>query len=407
VKSRFLHALAAVALLSVAATSSQAQKHYYPEQVIVPASSIELPTDIGLAVHTNLQFLQVSTTPHRGATPLGGLGPSGGMTPAQVLSFYKIKAVVGSNAIAIIDAFDTPNALSDFNAFSTQFNLPTETSTKPTASTNKVFQQVYQGGTQPPNAFDYGWDLEEDLDIQWSHAMAPKAKIYLIEAQDNSYTNLMAAVDLALKLTGVKEVSMSWSGGEFSGETSYDSHFPTGKGIVYFASTGDSGSFYGVGYPSVSSYVVGVGGTTEITNSAGKLVAHWGWEGGGGGVSQYVSTPSYQVGVPNADPTYRSLPDVAAIADSYTGVSVYDSNYTPYYGTAWLVVGGTSVACPVTAGLTNSAGHFYADSPTELAHLYANPKKSTDVLTGWNGYFCTKGYDFVTGLGVPDGLLGL
>jgi hypothetical protein len=59
------------------------------------------------------------------------------------------------------------------------------------------------------------------------------------------------------------------------------------------------------------------------------------------------------------------------------------------------------------AGLTNAAGHFYADSPTELAHLYANPKKWTDVLTGWNGYFCTKGYDFVTGLGVPNGLLGL
>ena len=127
-------------------------------------------------------------------------------------------------------------------------------------------------------------------------------------------------------------------------------------------------------------------------------------------MSIYEPVPSYQIGKPNTDPVYRSNPDVSAIADPYTGVCVYASYYYVDDGdTDWIVVGGTSVSCPVIAGLTNSAGHFYADSPTELLHIYNRREGAdfTDVLTGWNGYFCLQGWDFVTGVGVPNGLSGL
>jgi subtilase family serine protease len=398
-------ALSAVALLfGISVLPAQAQKHYYPERVIVPQSSVDRPEDTGIAAHTNVEILATTTHPKKGAYPLGGLGPAGGVSPGQLLSFYNIRKIGGANAIAIIDAYDNPNALSDFNAFSTQFNLPKETSSDPTAATNKTFEVLYGGGVTPPNGLGSGWDVEEDLDIQWSHAMAPNAKIYLIEAQSNSYIDLMAAVDLALTLKDVREVSMSFGGGEFTGEDLLSAqHFRTGFGIVYFASSGDGTALYGPLFPAASPNVVSVGGTTETSNwLTGAFDGRMGWEYGGGGPSAIELQPKYQHNITNVDPTYRSTPDVAAIADPLTGVSVYAG----FYG-GWGVVGGTSVACPVIAGLTNSAGRFAKDSPTELSYVYKNAKKFTDVIEGWNGFWAIKGYDFVTGVGVPNGLGGL
>src|SRR5262249_23737160 len=149
-------------------------------------------------------------------------------------------------------------ALNDFNVFAAQFGLPQETSTDPRASSNKVFQVVYASGKQPRS--NCGWAQEAALDIEWAHAMAPSAKIVLVEAASSSFANLFAAVDVASNLPGVTEVSMSWGGSEFSGETSADSHFPQNNGIVYFASSGDTGGQ--VIYPGASPLVVACGGTS-------------------------------------------------------------------------------------------------------------------------------------------------
>jgi len=129
------------------------------------------------------------------------------------------------------------------DAFAANFGLPKETSVVPTNTTNKVFQMVYAAGTKPQSGGAYiaSWNMEEALDIEWAHAMAPKAKIYLVEAASDSTADLMAAVRIASSLPGVKEVSMSWGGTEFSYEASYDSVFTT-PGIVYFASGGDAGA---------------------------------------------------------------------------------------------------------------------------------------------------------------------
>jgi subtilase family serine protease len=140
--------------------------------------------------------------------------------------------------------------------------------------------------------------------------MAPKAKIYLVEAASPSYANLLSAVLVANNLVasaGGGEVSMSWGGSEFSSERRYDSYF-TQPGVVYFASSGDSP---GVIWPSSSPNVVSVGGTSVSRNpTTGAFQQEMAWQSGGGGASRYELRPSYQnASRPSCRPAgHRTLP---------------------------------------------------------------------------------------------------
>ena len=363
----------------------------------VPDSTIEDPSDRGLRAHTN-HLIKIGE-------PEGGLGPGGGMTPAQLRSFYGLGASGGSGLIVIVDAYHYATALNDFNVFSAQFGLPQETSTDPLSPANTVFQVVYASGSKP--RANCGWAQEAALDIEWAHAMAPSAKIVLVEAASNSFANLFAAVDVATTLAGTKQVSMSWGGSEFSSEASNDVHFLQTPGVVYFASSGDTGGV--TIYPSASPYVVAAGGTRVNTNSSGGFLSETGWSGSGGGPSKYELRPVYQTGIATIVGTARGIPDVSSDADPNTGVSVYDS--TRCQGlSGWLVFGGTSVSSPCLAGMANLSGHSYADSTVLLTNTYAHLGTSSfrDILTGTAGSFsCTTGWDFVTGVGTPQGTSGL
>jgi len=237
------------------------------------------------------------------------------------------------------------------------------------------------------------------LDIEWAHAMAPNAKIYLVEAGSSNFSDLLRAVSVANSLVssaGGGEVSMSWGGSEFSGETSYDVYF-TQSGVVYFASSGDSP---GVIWPSTSRNVVSVGGTSLSRNpTTGNFQQEMAWQSGGGGPSVYEARPSYQSAISAIVGNRRGTPDVAADADPSTGVWVYAYPY-------WYIVGGTSVAAPVWAGIVNAANKFYPTSQNELNVVYAN-QGTTDIKAGScgpnQGYFAGSGWDFCTGLGSPLG----
>jgi len=240
--------------------------------------------------------------------------------------------------------------------------------------------------------------------------MAPNAKIVLVEAASNSFANLFAAVDVATSQVlaggGRGEVSMSWGGSESSGEASNDSHFQN-NGVVYFASSGDTGGANI--YPSVSPFVVSAGGTSVNRGSSGNFVSETGWSGSGGGPSQYEPKPTYQSGIAGTDATHRSAPDFSFDADPNTGVSVYDS--TSCQGlSGWLVFGGTSVASPSLAGVVNLSGSFFVNSTAELSTIYGNYTNTNDfrdILTGTAGSFsCKAGYDFVTGVGSDQGTNG-
>ena len=170
----------------------------------------------------------------------------------------------GSKAIAVVDAFDLTTAALDLGQFDTQFGVPAGSGVTVIWGTGKPAAGC-KNGPQPPNASGTGWDVEEDLDIEYAHAMAPNAKLYLVEAASNSTTDLLNAERVAVacvRAAGGGEVSNSWGSVEFSAETSYDRYF-TGKDVVFFASSGDDTY---PGWPATSPNVVAVGGTTLAYN---------------------------------------------------------------------------------------------------------------------------------------------
>ncbi|MDD5543713.1 MAG: S53 family peptidase [Acidobacteriia bacterium] len=372
-------------------------------QIHVPDSSIELPGDVGLRAHTNhLVALRLDKSGQPQTS-----SPSG-ETPQSIRPVYNLPSTGGSNVIAIVDAFNYPTAENDLNVFSSTFGLP------PCTTSNGCFQIVYASGSKPRN--NCGWDQEMALDIEWAHAMAPGARIILVEAKSNQFNDLFQAVDVASKLvspngTGFGEVSMSWGGSEFSSESGNDSHF-TQPGVVYFASSGDTGG--ATIYPSASPNVVAAGGTSINRSKTGTFVSETAWSGSGGGPSKYEARPAFQNGISTIVGSQRGIPDFSFDANPSTGVSVYDS--TSCQGlSGWLVFGGTSVASPSLAGIVNLAGHFYSSSTNELNTMYSdtvapdswNTTDFRDITSGTAGSFsATTGWDFVTGIGSNQGLVG-
>jgi len=321
-------------------------------------------------------------TPGSTLSPLASyVPPYPGYVPTQIRKAYSIDQLSNTGAgvtIAIIDAYGSPTIQSDLNLFNTTYNLPALTIT------------IAQPGGAPP--VDAGWASETALDVEWVHAIAPQANILLVEAKSATLANLLVAVDYATA-NGASFVSMSWGTPEFSGSSTYDSHF-NHAGITYLASTGDSGTE--VEWPAVSPYVVAVGGTTLTTLSDGTYVSESGWSGSGGGTSVYVARPSYQNGFQSA--TNRGVPDVSFDADPASGVAVYDTTGSG----GWAQYGGTSLSAPCWAGLFSLLGQsgpnwLYSEATPSSAYA-AN---YNDVTTGSNGLSAGIGYDLVTGLGTP------
>lgn len=344
-----------------------------------------------------------------GVAAMATSGPTG-YSPAQISHAYGFdSAAFGSTAadgtgttIAIVDAYDNPNIANDLKQFDLQFGLP-----------DPVFKKVNQsGGTSMPAA-DAGWASEIALDVEWAHAIAPGASILLVEARSNSMSDLMAAVNYARNQPGVVAVSMSWGGGEFSGETTYDSTFTTPSGhagVSFFVSSGDAGA--PVSYPAASPNVVSVGGTSLYVSS-GNYSSESGWSGSGGGISSYESQPSYQNGVVTQSTTRRANPDVAYDSDPSTGFAVYDS-FNNGSLRPWSQFGGTSAAAPQWAALAAIvdqgralAGLGSLDGRTQLLPALYKLAASDfhDVTSGSSSgspnYSAAAGYDLVTGRGTP------
>jgi subtilase family serine protease len=322
-------------------------------------------------------------------------GPSG-YNPADLQSAYKLpSSTAGSGqTVAIVDAYNDPNAESDLGVYRSKFGL------SPCTTANGCFRKVDQnGGTSYPRG-DTGWAEEISLDLDMVSAVCPNCHILLVEAKTNSFANLATAVDTAARL-GAKAISNSYGGSEYSSEVSDQSHF-NHPGIAITASSGDNG--YGVEFPAASQYVTAVGGTSLTRASNSRGWSETVWSGAGSGCSAYISKPSWQH---DAGCSRRTVADVSADADPNTGVSVYDTFHT----SGWLVFGGTSVASPIIASVYALAGN--EGSITYGSYPYSHTSSLFDVTSGSNGscggsYLCTAttGYDGPTGLGTPNGAGG-
>ncbi|UTI66794.1 S53 family peptidase [Paraconexibacter antarcticus] len=325
--------------------------------------------------------------------PLATATPSG-YGPADLQAAYVLpSATAGAGrTIAIVDAYDDPNAESDLGVYRAQYGL------SPCTTANGCFKKVNQAGVQGsyPRA-DGGWAQEISLDVDMASAVCPNCKILLVEAKTNSFANLSTAVDTAAAL-GASTISNSYGGSEYASEVTDQSHY-NHPGIAVTVSSGDNG--YGVEFPAASQYVTAVGGTSLKRAASTRGWAETAWSGAGSGCSAYIAKPSWQK---DTGCSKRTVADVSAVADPNTGVAVYDS----FRGSGgWLVFGGTSVSAPVIAGVYALAGNTVSDG----SYPYLHTSDLFDVTSGSNGtcggsYLCTAttGFDGPTGLGTPNGV---
>jgi len=409
-----------------------------------------------------------------------------GETPASLACIYGLTAYLpgckiqgttavpmgGSGAIVIIDGQDDPNALAEIQLFHSQF-FPGQFEQCNADNTNQpCFQRYYTtpSGANPcvvatttssAHSFniDDAIDIEPEIDIEWAHAMAPNASIYMVITQgwlqtlDPNAPNttglingLLCAKYLLQTYNGGRGiVSYSNSASEWAGETAIDAYYQT-PGIIYIASAGDYSA--PARYPSTSPYVIAAGGTSVRRDALGNYIDQVWWDNGvghdcnpicktgaSGGPSRYEARPVYQNSVQKIVGTQRGTPDISFAARNINVFCCQIPSSPPNYqgnnccgGTskfacqsipqctsggigAWVISGGTSLASPALAGIINSAHSGASSTAEELSIIYNGAIKNyplywTDILSGNNGYPALRGYDFTSGLGVPRGYGG-
>jgi subtilase family serine protease len=331
--------------------------------------------------------------------------PAGGLTPAQLTHAYgldsitfgtsgpAIKADGSGQTIAIVDPYHNPNLGSDLHTFDQWFGLP-----------DPSLGQVNLAG----NRTDDAWASEESMDVEWAHAIAPAARIVVVEARSADTPSLIAAVNTARQLPGVSVVSLSWGGNEMRNERALDRSFttpPGHTGITFVASSGDTGLRGGAQWPATSPNVLAVGGTTLSVDAAGNYRGETAWSNSGGGRSAIEPQPAYQLGLSARG--RRSTPDVAFDANPTTGVDVYATAPSDGQG-AWVKVGGTSLGAPAWAGTIaladqgrSLAGMGTLDGPNQtLPILYRLPARDFHAVAG---AFTRRGAPVATGRGSPNG----
>lgn len=317
-----------------------------------------------------------------------------GLTPAIIRNAYGFGMSNIANApgdgfgqtIAIVTAFNHPYIQSDLRAFDDAFGLPHAPSFSVVSATSRT------------NA---AWATEAALDVQWAHAIAPRANLLLVQAGSDSVDDMMNAVDFARRQAGVSVVSMSWGTSEFVGQRRFDSIFSTPVGhspVSFIAASGDDGAAAGVSWPASVPSVLAVGGTKLTVDATGNYAGETAWSGSGGGYSRTYTDIATGA---------RAVPDVAYAADPGSGFLVYNSMPDAKGRTGWFRVGGTSAGAPQWAGLVALANEVRAaDGVTPIGNIRMAVKSVTsdafnDVVTGSNGIAAAKGFDLATGVGSP------
>ena len=300
-----------------------------------------------------------------------------GYTPSDLRSAYGLDGTSGrGRLVAIVDAFDDPNAETDLATYRAAFGLP------PCTSANGCFRKLDPHGANSYPRADAAWSREISLDLDMLSAACPSCHIVLVEADGAGIPALGVAVNTAASLPGVVAIGNSYGVAESAQETQWDGYYRH-PGIALTAASGDGG--YGTGYPAASPLVTAVGGTTLRRDGGPRGWSETPWSGASSGCSRYEPKPSWQH---DAGCSRRTIADVSAVADPVSGVAMYDS----YQGTGWVMAGGTSAATAFIAGVYALAGN--TSSIVAASYPYAHSDQLNTVAGG---------YTPPAGLGTPAG----
>lgn len=353
--------------------------------------------------------------------------PDQGLTPDALLRTYNIAPLresgyTGKGVTVVVFAFDGFDQ-ADLDMFATTFNLP-------------AFTPEVVGG-QPPSRRG-----EATMDLQAIHAVAPEAKKVLVNANPTvegagAYEKIAAMMeDVDARYPGaVWSFSIGWgcdklitaadlvpvrsalAKAQANGATAFDASGDLAglecKGGQEWSSPPSEDN---IGLDAVASMpeMTNVGGTTLSTDSAGNWLAEQAWfdaplsQGTAGGISTLFDRPTWQSGlrVSEGGEGQRLTPDIAAVADPFTGVQIV-------FDRQLLVGGGTSLAAPLWAGMTAVMNQYLDENGGRRIGdlnplLYAIAQGSRlpafrDVVLGGNAVAnAAPGYDLVTGLGTPN-----
>jgi len=319
-----------------------------------------------------------------------------GLGATDLASAYELDTSVDPGAtIAIIDAYGYPNLESDLTHYRSQYGLPACTSASGCLKIVNQSGQTSPLPSSPPQGDD--WTTETALDVDMASAACPRCKIIVVQADDDQGDGLLVANNTAASLHPTV-VSNSWGGPESSFTLPTQESYFDHAGISIFVSAGDNGyndGGQGPDYPATSAHVIGVGGTSLVQASNTRGWSETAWSSGGSACSTNIAKPSWQTATACAD---RMSSDVSAVGDPSTGVAVYN-------GGGWTVVGGTSAASPLVAGIFA----LTKNGNRTAQFIYQNPTAFHDVTSGSNGscgnVVCRAGtgWDGPTGIGTPNG----
>jgi hypothetical protein len=342
----------------------------------------------------------VTAGPEQEVSPaFSGSGVEGGYSPSDLRAAYGLpSATPGAGAgqtVAVVDAYDDPHAESDLAAYRSEYKIPACT------KAGECFRKVDQTGGSSYPVPNSKWDTEISIDLDMVSAICPECHILLVEANSSEGADLAAAEQEAVAL-GATEISDSYT--ESPAEASKYASSYEHPGIPVAAAAGDND--YGVAAPASFPGVIAVGGTTLTHLEHGWSEAAWGDASGGerSGTGSGCSTEPKPAWQRDSGCAFRTMNDVATVADPNTPVSVYDSEET---GNPWLLLGGTSVSAPIVAAAM-ALSNPYTRSFEGAQPLYLESAAGAgfnDVVSGVNGncgtYLCTAGlgYDGPTGLG--------
>jgi subtilase family serine protease len=389
-----------------------------------------------------------------------------GYTPNQLQSAYQVKpALINGQTgrgvtVAIIDAYASPTMLADANLYATTFG-------QPAFAKGQYTEQVFRPfGLQAECDGEEGWNSEETLDVEAVHSLAPGAAVHYVGARDCDQ-GIDEAINYVVQHKAADIVSNSFgnAGEDLPAAAIAKEHAmfiqAAAEGIGFYFSSGDSGDEVTLGrtpsaqpdYPASDSFTTAVGGTSLAIDAANGYQFETGWGsdvarvdntasppaytvappggflfGAGGGASTVFAQPRYQRGKVPASLSRqfggapkRVSPDVAAVADPFTGFAIGQTIGGQF---VFDTIGGTSLACPVYAGIQALASTgrrapigfanpmlyglrssvFHDVVPQRVPLAVATPTGSALVTLDRDSTLATSfGYDNVTGLGSPRG----